>query len=126
MTNPVRSIVFLAILWTAGASLSSQPSHLDRDDMPMQPNGRWPMHDSTRPQPRVVDPGIGPADPVAPPVDATILVGPRDDLSAWRMLDGRPATWPMRDGVLEAGGGDIRTRQEFTDFQLHVEFATPV
>jgi hypothetical protein len=23
------------------------------------------------------------------------------------------------------GGGNIRTRQEFTDFQLHVEFATP-
>jgi hypothetical protein len=126
MTNPARSIVFLAVLWTAGASLSSQQSHLDHDDMPMQPNGRWYVHDSTRPQPRVVDPGGAAADPVAPPVDATILVGTRDDISAWRMLDGRPATWRMREGVLEAGGGDIRTRQEFSDFQLHVEFATPI
>jgi hypothetical protein len=31
----------------------------------------------------------------------------------------------MRNGILEAGGGDIRTREEFVDFQLHVEFATP-
>ena len=41
------------------------------------------------------------------------------------MLTGAPATWSMNDGVLETGKGVIRTKQEFTDFQLHVEFATP-
>src|ERR1700730_2320272 len=30
-------------------------------DTPMQPNGKWRIHDGTRPQPRVVTPG----DPVA-------------------------------------------------------------
>ena len=124
MGTPARSVTLLAIILLAGASLTSQQPNLD-DDIPMQPNGRWQMHDGTRPQPRVVAPGTACADPVAAPVDATVLIGPRDDLSAWRMLDGRPATWRMRNGIVEAGGGDIRTRQEFTDFQLHVEFATP-
>ena len=31
----------------------------------------------------------------------------------------------MSDGVLSTGKGMIRTRAEFTDYQLHVEFATP-
>src|SRR5262245_53524053 len=123
MGTPVRSVTLLAIVWTAGASLTSQPQNVN--DMPMQPNGRWQMHDGSRPQPRGVVPGVASKDPVAAPLDATVPIGERDDLRAWQMLDGRPATWRMRDGVLEAGGGDIRTRQEFADFQLHVEFATP-
>src|SRR5262245_49236987 len=121
MGTLARSVTFLAALLGAGVSLTSQPSTLDSNDTPLQPNGRWQMHDDTRPQPRLVVPGAGPLDPVAPPVDATVLVGARDDVTAWRMLDGRPATWRMRNGILEVGGGDIRTRQEFTDFQLHVE-----
>ena len=31
----------------------------------------------------------------------------------------------MSNGVLSTGKGMIRTKAEFTDFQLHVEFATP-
>jgi hypothetical protein len=31
----------------------------------------------------------------------------------------------MTNGVLETGKGLIRTKAEFTNFQLHVEFATP-
>ena len=31
----------------------------------------------------------------------------------------------MNDGVLQSGKGMIQTMAEFTDFQLHVEFATP-
>jgi hypothetical protein len=31
----------------------------------------------------------------------------------------------MKGGVLPTGKGMIRTKAEFTDFQLHVEFATP-
>jgi len=53
------------------------------------------------------------------------LVGARDDLGAWQMMDGSSVTWSMKDGVLETGKGMIRTKADFTDFQLHVEFATP-
>jgi hypothetical protein len=31
----------------------------------------------------------------------------------------------MKNGVLETGKGAVQTKAEFTDFQLHVEFATP-
>ena len=41
------------------------------------------------------------------------------------MLDGKPATWPVKAGVLESGKGYIRTKDEFSDFQLHIEWAAP-
>src|SRR5204863_382561 len=53
-------------------------------------------------------------------------IGGRDDLSAWQQSDGGgPATWKIANGVAETGKGIIQTKQEFSDFQLHVEFATP-
>ena len=91
----------------------------------MQPNGKWHIHDGTRPQPRIVTPDAFVALP--PPPDAIVLLGAGDDTSRWQMLEGGgPVTWVMKGGVLETGKGMIRTKQQdFTDFQLHVEFATP-
>jgi hypothetical protein len=62
---------------------------------------------------------------IAPPKGAIVLFDGRD-LSGWqgRAAD-RPATWKIENGAMVAGGGDIRTRQTFTDFQLHVEFNVP-
>jgi len=101
------------------------PGQLGYHDTPMQPNGRWHIHDGKWPHPKVVAPAAKNAEPVPAPPDATILIGARDDLGAWQMTDGSPATWTMKAGVVETGKGIIRTKAEFTDFQLHVEFATP-
>lgn len=89
----------------------------------MQPDGKWRVHDSKRPRPPVVSPGL--VTSAAPPSDALVLVGPNSDLSSWQATDGSAAAWRMADGVLETGKGAIRTRAEFADIQLHVEFATP-
>lgn len=91
----------------------------------MQPNGKWHIHDGTRPQPPIVTPGGFVA--LAPPSDAIVLLGGATDLSRWEMQQGGgPVTWPIADGVLSSGKGMIRTKQDdFTDYQLHVEFATP-
>jgi hypothetical protein len=62
---------------------------------------------------------------VPPPADAVILLGNANDLSAWQMTDGSSATWTINGGVLQTGKGVLQTKQQFTDFQLHVEFATP-
>jgi hypothetical protein len=59
------------------------------------------------------------------PSDAVVLLGAADDLSAWQMADGSAATWIMKGGVLQTGKGMLRTKQQFTDVQVHVEFATP-
>jgi predicted Ser/Thr protein kinase len=49
------------------------------------------------------------------------------DLTGWVRRDGSPATWPVRDGYLEVGPGDILTRQQFgPDFRLHAEFWLPL
>ncbi len=75
--------------------------------------------------PRAVDPG--PEGPPAPvPADAVVLFNGKD-LSGWTNAKGGPADWAGRDGYMEVvkGTGSIKTRREFGDCQLHVEWATP-
>ncbi|MGH3881343.1 MAG: family 16 glycoside hydrolase [Actinophytocola sp.] len=47
------------------------------------------------------------------------------DLDAWEARAGGPASWPLADGSMESLGGDIRTKQKFGDFRLHVEWYEP-
>lgn len=115
-------VMLVALALTATAS--GQQAPIGYDDTPMQPNGKWRVHDGTRPYPVVVT--VAPAAmPAPPPSDAIVLLGTNDDLSAWQMTDGSPATWTMKGGVLQTGKGMLRTKQIFTDTQVHVEFATP-
>ena len=116
-------MVGVAALLIGAVVVTGQQAPVGYDDTPMQPNGRWRIHDGTRPQPKLVTPG--PMVPAPPPPDAIVLVGAGADRGAWQMMDGAAVTWAMSDGVLETGKGIIRTRAEFTDYQLHVEFATP-
>ena len=46
-------------------------------------------------------------------------------LANWRHTDGREAQWPVVDGAAEVCCGDIRTRDAYGDFKLHVEFWLP-
>ena len=121
-----KTAATLVVFGLAGTIVAQQqPAPTGYSDTPLQPNGKWRVHDGTRPQPRVVDPGPAPAVPAQPPSDAIVLIGQGQDLSAWQMADGSPATWAMKDGVVETGKGMVQTKQQFSDFQLHVEFATP-
>jgi len=94
------------------------------DDTPLIPGQPWKVHDSARPQPRVVAPD---ADSRMPPSDAVVLFDGQH-LSGWRGVESdAPAGWRVANGYAEVvpGTGDIRTTAEFGDCQLHVEFATP-
>src|SRR5436305_8081529 len=97
-------------------------------DTPMLPGGKWHVHDPERPQPRVVTPGTfsTPTTPGQAPSDAIVLFDGRD-LSKWRTADGKPAPWDVQHGVIvcKPHSGDIFTKEEFGDIQLHLEFATP-
>src|SRR5262245_7075602 len=121
----LRGAVTATILIAAAISVSSQQPKIGYDDTPMQPNGQWHIHDGTRPQPKMVNPGPASATPSPVPADAVVLLGAGSDVSAWSMMDGGAITWVAADGILPTGKGMIRTKAEFTSFQLHVEFATP-
>ena len=114
---------FVIFAWLAGNVVAAAQAPIGYDDTPMQPNGKWRVHDGSRPYPVVVTPA--PGDRAGLPSDAIVLLGAGNDLSAWQMTDGSEAAWTLRDGVLQTGKGILQTRQQFTDFQLHVEFATP-
>jgi hypothetical protein len=116
-------VVMISGILVAGPVTVGEQNPLGYDDTPFQPNGTWRVHDSRRPRPSVVTPG--PLVSALPPRDAVVLLGPGRDLSRWQAEGGAAAGWPVSDGVLQTGEGFLRTRAEFTDVQLHLEFATP-
>ncbi|MBN1816007.1 MAG: DUF1080 domain-containing protein [Sedimentisphaerales bacterium] len=76
--------------------------------------------DKIEPAPKIVDPG--PAG--GPPSDAIVLFDGKD-LSAWRSGNGE-ARWKVEDGYVQVNGtGNVFTKAEFGDCQLHVEWAAP-
>lgn len=119
-----RIVCVLMFAALTSAVVMTQQAKLGYDDTPMQPDGKWRVHDGTRPQPAIVTPGPL-AGVAAPPSDATILLGPTGDLSAWQQAGGGPVTWAVEGGIAQTGKGTIETRASFADVQLHVEFATP-
>src|SRR5919109_3626436 len=82
------------------AVILAQTSPTGYDDTPMQPNGRWRVHDGRRPQPPIVTAAPIGDSRVPPPSDAIVLLGAGGDLAAWQMTGGGAAAWTMADGVL--------------------------
>jgi hypothetical protein len=95
------------------------------DDTPVIPGSQWKVHDKNRPHPAVVEPGTASAEqPGKPPADAVVLFDGKD-LSGWKGGRG-DAKWKVEDGAMVVNGtGDIETKLEFGDCQLHIEWATP-
>ena len=61
------------------------------------------------------------------PPEAAVILFDGTDHSNWTTLDGGSPAWEVTDGAMTvtAGGGDIVSREKFTDFLLHLEFMTP-
>lgn len=120
----IGAIAFgLMVVGAAAAVLIQQ--NLGYSDTPMIPGTRWHVHDGERPQPRLVTAGASFSHMAPPPSDATVLFD-GEDLSKWTGRGGE-AKWKVENGYVEAvrGSGNIRTKEKFADFQLHIEFATP-
>ena len=98
------------------------------DDTPLIPGSKYRVHDKNRPYPPVVIPGTPGTQeqPGKPPSDAKILFDGKD-ISGWVHLDGRIAEWKVENGYMEVVSqtGNIKTKEEFGDCQLHIEWATP-
>ncbi|MEX2641393.1 MAG: DUF1080 domain-containing protein [Balneolales bacterium] len=61
-----------------------------------------------------------------PPSDAIVLFD-GSGLGRWTSMDGSEAEWTVKNGyfTVAEGTGDIKTRQNFTDFQLFLEWRSP-
>lgn len=91
----------------------------------------WAIHDMNRPQPVRVEPGTFSSQdtPGAPPSDAIVLFGGKpEEIEKWISdKNGEPTKWEVKEGVLQCvpGSGYIRTKEEFADCQLHIEWSAP-
>jgi hypothetical protein len=134
-------LAFLAMTYSSPAQTNSTPAPGSPGeqiegftDTPLLPGGKWHQHDPNRPQPPVVTPGDTFSQGAPPPSDAEVLFDGKD-LSKWQggleqnpNWPDQPATWKVQDGYCEVSppkGNDIRTREKWSDFQLHIEWATP-
>lgn len=90
-------------------------------DTPIQPWSGYHVHDPDRPVPPKVTPAAASTleGSSTAPSDAVLLFDGKD-LSQWE-----PNKWKVEDGCLVATEGPMRTKQEFGDCQLHLEWAAP-
>lgn len=91
--------------------------------LPMKPG----MTEFWEPEIEVVTPGDHAATGfITAPSDAIVLFDGKD-LSEWKNKDGDAAQWTVHDGVftVKKGTGNITTKREFEDFQLHIEWQIP-
>ncbi|MDO8538926.1 MAG: DUF1080 domain-containing protein [Opitutaceae bacterium] len=92
----------------------------------------WAVHDRNRPQPKLITPGTSSTadEPGKPPSDAIVLFdGTAASLAQWEAdkPEAGPTAWIVKDGAMECvpKSGYIRTKSQFGDCQLHVEWAAP-
>jgi len=129
LTRPAAAIVsFCALALAATPALADGPFYGD----PPNETHPWALHDMNRPQPPRVTPGTfsTPEQPGRPPSDAVVLFdGTPAALNKWEADKNppEPTNWVVKDGSMQCvpGSGYIRTKEEFGDCQLHVEWAAP-
>lgn len=73
-------------------------------------------------EPKIINPGNA----STPPSDAIVLFDGKD-LSHWKTEQGGEPKWKVGNGYMEVakGTGNIFSKDEFGDIQLHVEFQEP-
>ena len=110
-----KLLVAAALLMTSCAFISAQA--------PMKPE----MSEFYEPVPPTVTPGTElKGGGFTAPSDAIVLFDGKD-LSAWENSQGGPAEWKVKGGVMtvDKSKGDIRTKEKFESFQLHIEWRVP-
>ena len=115
-------LTFAAATFVCAATVSAQGQ---AKEYPTPPRMVPEMTEFWTPQPEIVTP----ADMdrlVPPPSDAIVLFG-GNNLDEWQSGNGSAARWTVDGGAFTVAPrtGDIRTKREFGDFQLHIEFRSP-
>lgn len=128
MRISTRSTLLSGFVLAAAAPLASAGFYGDPPDA----THPWAIHDDNRPQPPRVEPGSFSTQekPGQPPSDAIVLFdGTPGSLKNWvsDKNPGEPTKWIVQDGAFqcEPGSGYVRTKEEWGDCQLHVEWSAP-
>ena len=117
----IPHLCLIVSLFFASSSFAEPPGYTDT---PLIPGSTWRVHDRDRPLPAIVEPGTGDIG-VTPPADAIVLFD-GTNLDQWSRTDGRPIEGGILNGAFDImQTGQLRTKQEFGDFQLHIEWRTP-
>lgn len=87
------------------------------------------MSEFWTPQPKIVTPPDMDNAVIAPPSDAVVLLGLKGNaISEWvNCEEGKPVGWQIENGIMtvKPQSGSIRTKKDFGDFQLHLEWSAP-
>jgi len=112
MRNPMSKPLLMAV-----CVLTATPAFAQADD---------PARDPTRTEVWKPVPATVATPMNAAPSDAIVLFNGKD-VSAWESETGGPVPWSVANGALTVvpGSKGIRTRQDFCDIQLHVEWRAP-
>ncbi len=127
MRKITRSTLLSGLVLAATAPMSSAAFYGDPPDA----THPWAIHDDNRPQPPRVEPGTFSSQqtPGQPPSDAVVLFdGSPESLKNWISdKDGEATKWIVQDGSFQCvpGSGYVRTKAEWGDCQLHVEWSAP-
>lgn len=108
-------VVALIMTFTTSVTLLAQE---------MMKEGEYKPEDTEFYEP--VPPKIKPGENGQPPSDAVVLFD-GEDLSKWESVEGGETPWEVSDGhfTVKPKSGNIRTKDNFGDFQLHIEWRSP-
>ena len=125
---PKSAATLLTLTFTAATAFGDGAFYGDAPD-DAHP---WAIHDMNRPQPPLVTPGTfsSAEQPGKPPSDAIVVFdGTPGSLSKWEAdkSPSEPTKWIVKDGAMQCvpGSGYVRTKDQWGDCQLHVEWAAP-
>jgi archaellum component FlaF (FlaF/FlaG flagellin family) len=106
--------LFAATLFAVATVFAQTP-----EPMKMKPE----MTEIWEPEVRVVTPGETTANP---PSDAIVLFD-GTNLNEWTNSKGEAPEWIVADGcvTVKKGTGTMKTKRQFEDYQLHIEWRTP-
>lgn len=110
--------IALSFLLLAAACVAGMAQGQDRTKQTPESTETW------EPPVRVITAGEKPGDA---PSDALVLFDGKS-FDQWTSAEaGSPIKWTLKDGAMTVVGGtkDIKTKKEFGDFQLHIEWRTP-
>ncbi len=113
----MKKIYLTAVICIACATISFSQNQSDEEKEAAKTEVWTPV-------PAIVTPGkeVGQA-----PSDAIILFNGKN-VDAWQVENGGPAKCEVKDGVMTVikNSGSIKTKQQFSNFQLHLEWREPL